>query len=73
MMKLMIVLFSFYLCSLPIMADAQQRAGNSRGHEVDILRDTFAFSAKDIDVDIKSVYQGCQKRDCIPSIDRPSF
>jgi hypothetical protein len=73
MMKLMIVLFSFYLCSLPIMAGAQQRAGISRGHEVDILRDTFAFSAKDIDVDIKSVYQGCQKRDCIPSIDRPKF
>jgi len=71
--KLVIVLSSFYLCCLPVVAGAQQPAGNSRGYETDILQDTFAISDKDIDVDIDLVFQGCPRRDCIPSIDQPFF
>ena len=51
----------------------QHRAGNTRGYETDILLDTFAYGAADIDADIDTVFQGCPQRDCIPSIDQPQF
>jgi hypothetical protein len=73
MKKLTVILFLLFLSHLPATAGAQARDGNSRGYETDILQDTFAFSAKDIDVDIDLVYQGCPRRDCIPSIDHPQF
>jgi len=72
-MKLMLALIAFYLCFLLPGASAQEREGNSRGYEIDILQDTFAISDKDIDADIDLVFQGCPRRDCIPSIDQPVF
>jgi hypothetical protein len=73
MMKIIAFLFSILLCAMAFTANAQTREGNSRGYENDILLDTFAFSAEDVDVDIDLVFQGCPQRDCIPSIDRPEF
>ncbi len=68
------VLFACLLISIPFMADGKQtRPGNSRAYQVDILTDTFGYGADDIDVDIDAVFQGCPKRDCIPSIDRPKY
>jgi len=68
------ILLSCLLISLPVMADGKPtRPGNPRGYEVDVLTDTFGFGAEDIDVDMDTVFQGCSKRDCIPSIDQPEF
>jgi hypothetical protein len=72
-MKLMTLLFGLYLSFLPLYGAAQPRAGNTRGYEVDVLLDTFAYTAADIDADIDTVFQGCPHRDCIPSIDQPNF
>ena len=68
------VLLGCLLISVPVVAGGEQtRPGNTRGYEVDILTDTFGYGADDIDADIDAVFQGCQQRDCIPSIDRPEF
>jgi hypothetical protein len=72
-MRLIILLSVLYLGTLPVAEAAEPRAGNSRGYEVDVLLDTFAYSAADIDADLDTVFQGCPQRDCIPSIDRPQF
>lgn len=63
------------LLVLPVLAEAgsQARPGNLRGYETDILFDTFGFGPQDVDADVDQVYQGCPRRDCIPSIDHPSF
>jgi len=63
------------LLALPVLADKDQQArvGNPRGYEVDILHDTFGFSQEDIDAEVDRVFQGCPRRDCIPSIDQPEF
>jgi hypothetical protein len=73
MMRSIMILFTLCLVFLPDLEAAQKRAGNSRGYDVDILLDTFAYDAADIDANIDTVFQGCPKRDCIPSIDRPQF
>lgn len=67
------IIFHFLLaagCSLlAVPALAQGRAW-----PVNILQQTFAIKKQaQIDVPIKEVYQGCAKRDCIPSIDAPDF
>lgn len=68
------ILLSCLLISVPLAADGKQaRSGNTRAYEVDILIDTFGYGAGDIDVDMDTVFQGCSKRDCIPSIDQPKF
>lgn len=72
-MRLPIILSLMYLSVSPVSEAAQPRAGNTRGYEVDVLLDTFDYSAADIDVDIDTVFQGCPQRDCIPSIDRPQY
>ena len=66
----------FVLCILfvsPALSADDPRVGNPRGFEVDILLETFAYSSDDIDADIDLVFQGCPRRDCIPSIDQPEF
>ena len=68
-----IALFSLCLCFLVHAQAAEPRAGNTRGYETDILTDTFAYGSGDIDADIDLVFQGCPRRDCIPSIDQPKF
>jgi hypothetical protein len=46
----------------------------SQGWEVDILRDVFGYGADTpSDVPWEELMQGCGRRDCIPSIDRPRF
>jgi len=72
---LRICILSFALCFSALQAadEARPRAGNSRAYEVDILLDTFSYGAADIDADIDTVFQGCPRRDCIPSIDQPQF
>lgn len=41
---------------------------------INILQDTFGISTQaQIDAPVNEVYQGCPKRDCIPSIDAPNF
>jgi hypothetical protein len=72
-MRLIMILFALYLAILPELEAAQKRTGNSRSYDVDILLDTFAYDAADIDANIDTIFQGCPKRDCIPSIDRPQF
>jgi len=72
-MKIIILLFTLCLSVSPIPGAAQSRAGNTRGYDVDVLADTFAYTAADIDADIDTVFQGCPQRDCIPSIDHPQF
>ena len=57
--------------SISSMAD--EKAGNPRGYEIDILADVFAYSASDLAVPIELVFQGCPARDCIPAIDQPEF
>ena len=59
--------------SMSIPAQESPATGNSRNYEVDILLDTFAYGADDIDADTDLVFQGCPHRDCIPSIDEPGF
>jgi hypothetical protein len=73
MIRLAVLLF--LLLAFPALADdaTQSRAGNSRNYETDILLQTFGFSQDDIDAEIDHVYQGCARRDCIPSIDQPQF
>jgi hypothetical protein len=73
MIRLAVLLF--LLLAFPALADdaAQSRAGNTRNYETDILLQTFGFSQDDIDAEIDHVYQGCARRDCIPSIDQPQF
>jgi hypothetical protein len=70
---MIVLLTALYLVTLPSAEADKPRAGNSRAYEVDVLLDTFAYSAADIDADIDTVFQGCPQRDCIPSIDRPQF
>jgi hypothetical protein len=69
------VLLLVFLSSAGVVAagEREQRAGNPRGYETDILLDTFGFGAQDIDADIEMIFQGCPRRDCIPSIDQPEF
>jgi hypothetical protein len=48
--------------------------GQERFWPTDILRDTFGITSQSqIDAPIEEVFQGCPRRDCIPSIDDPSF
>ena len=65
-------LLLLFLLALTLLAHSQ--AQNSRNRQVDILRDTFAFSTSSpSDYDWDEIYQGCAYRDCIPSIDQPKF
>ena len=65
-----LLMFAF---SLLADENSSARPGNSRAYENDILVDTFQITQQDIDVDVDHVFQGCPKRDCIPSIDQPEF
>ena len=48
--------------------------GQDRSWETDILQETFDITTQaQIDAPLAEVYQGCPKRDCIPSIDAPEF
>jgi hypothetical protein len=52
----------------------QPATGQSRSWSTDILKQTFHISKQSqIDTKIADVHQGCQKRDCFPSIDEPGF
>ncbi len=73
MVRMIVLLCAVYLSTWQAAEAAQSRAGNSRSYQVDVLQDTFAYGAADIDADIDTVFQGCPQRDCIPSIDRPEF
>ncbi len=74
MMLRLIGLLSCLLFSFPLVSEeTQPRPGNTRGYEIDILTDTFGYGADDIDAEIDAVFQGCPRRDCIPSIDQPEF
>jgi hypothetical protein len=59
-------------CATPAPADSE-RPGNPRGYETDILTETFGLDQAALDAPIDKVIQGCSHRDCIPSIDEPSF
>ena len=50
-----------------------QNIGNPRSFPVNILADTFAYSQADLDVEMKTIFQGCGIRDCIRSVDEPAF
>ena len=73
MLRFLVLTLTLCLSTLLTADQAQSRAGNTRGYEVDILLDTFAYAAEDIDADLDTVFQGCPRRDCIPSIDQPQF
>lgn len=72
MTRIILIIVSFLLSAL-VIADDAKRANNPRGYEIDILHDTFGYSQQDIDADLDQVFQGCPRRDCIPSIDQPTF
>lgn len=72
MTRLLLTLLLFAYQS-PAGAADKPRAGNPRGYETDILADTFGYGPGDIDADYDQVFQGCPRRDCIPSIDAPRF
>ncbi|WP_196137205.1 DUF3179 domain-containing protein [Aliikangiella sp. G2MR2-5] len=47
---------------------------SARGYEVDILRETFKYSAQSKrSVSLQDIHQGCAKVNCIQSIDSPEF
>ncbi len=52
---------------------ADSRPGNPRGFKSDILVEVFGYQQEDLAVPIDTVLQGCGARDCIPSIDEPTF
>lgn len=53
---------------------AQGRARAPRAWPIDILRETFHATADTpSEVPLERLVQGCPRRDCIPSIDRPRF
>jgi hypothetical protein len=42
--------------------------------EIDILTETFGYGPDTpSNVDVEQLYQGCSRRDCIPSIDEPQY
>jgi hypothetical protein len=62
-----------FLCLLYTFV-AHSGEPNTPQKNVDILRDTFGFSASSpSDYPWSQVHQGCSYRDCIPSIDHPEF
>lgn len=67
------LLFSLLAPSTLADDSTQSRAGNPRGYETDILLETFAYTQGDVDADFDQIFQGCARRDCIPSIDQPQF
>ncbi len=72
-MSLRLPVVGLLLISLALSACSRdQRPRNP--FEIDILVDTFGYG-KDTPskVELSKVYQGCPRRDCIPSIDEPSY
>ncbi len=56
------------LCLASVSAQAERR------FEKDILKETFKFTQETkATVNLADLHQGCPERDCIPSIDDPSF
>lgn len=73
MIKTFLTLFvSLVLFSHSAIA-GKNRAGNPRAYKTDVLLDVFKLSQSESDVPFDSILQACPKRDCIPSIDQPSF
>jgi hypothetical protein len=63
-----------YFLLLVVLLIVVPAHGQERSWPTDILRDTFGITSQSqIDAPIEEVFQGCPRRDCIPSIDDPSF
>lgn len=54
----------------PLLAD---NISNPRNYPVDILAETFGYGAEDVAVPLREIFQGCDRRDCIASVDEPTF
>jgi hypothetical protein len=66
-----ILIFSLLLLAASL--SAQDEPPRNR-FSTDILADTFGFDESTPgSVDLEELYQGCPRRDCIPSIDAPKF
>lgn len=72
-MKRVLTFIAVVMVCSAVMAETEKRVNNPRGYETDILHDTFGYTQQDIEADLDQVYQGCPRRDCIPSIDAPRF
>ena len=68
----LVVLLSFSAISASVMAESN-RPGNPRGYTPDSLLEVFKLTQADSDVPFDTLMQACPARDCIPSIDQPTF
>jgi len=72
-----LIIATVTMLALAVCADAlsqgdEERPRNRFDH--DILRDTFGYDeSTPSKVEFEEMYQGCPKRDCIPSIDNPEY